>query len=152
MSHKLTSFDPDQIIRYQYDETKNASRVMIVNTQESNLGGILKESLDKLVELSQKEASEKPEKVEKLIVIPQIVEVEKYIPKIEFREVEKIIIQKEVEIIRVPEIQTIIKIEYREIEKPIIIEKYKEIHWGLKFCFILQTVSLLGLFIKLLIK
>lgn len=154
----LTSLDPDQIVRYSYDEESNASRVVIVGSDLSDFKEQLKQSLQNIfpVETSQVQVQteNKPvvqveyREIEKPIIIKEkdieIKEIEKQVPiiveKIEYREIEKPILIKE--------------IQYLEVEKPIIVEKEKflEIPSTIKIYMGIQFLIVIGLLIALILK
>jgi hypothetical protein len=156
---KLSDCDPDQIIKYTYDETKNASRVTLVGldniTVEPKID--LQPIVDQIKQTQQMNSQEEIKIVEIKVPIPVI---ETKIEKIEVptiivqekiieRPVEKVIIQEKINNIDVPVV--IKETQYKEIQIPVITERLKE-DKVLKIFQVIQSLAVLGILIKLLMK
>lgn len=154
LPNKLTNLDPDQIVRYSFDEDNNASRVVLVGSDFSGVKEAITESLKNMqvsVETKttpQIETVYKTEykEIEKPVIVTQ--------KEIEIREIEKPVIVREIEIreIEKPIFVEKVKIEY--VEKPVYIEKEKfiELPQTFKVFMAIQTLITMGLLVTLIIK
>lgn len=151
-TRKLSDFDQGQIVKYTYDEGLNASRVTLVGLD--NL--IVEPKIDLQPYMEQLKQSEVQiietkvpihtieTKVEK-IEVPTIIVQEKIVEI----PIEKVIVQEKIEKVEIPVITK--EVEYREISIPVITEKLKE-DKVLKIFQVIQSLAVLGILIKMLMK
>lgn len=149
--HKpLSQLDPDQIVRYSYDDENRAQRVILVN--EDGSGTMPLEVAQQVVQQApaQLVTVEVPIIVKeteiKIVEVPTIITQERVVKV----ETEKTIIQTELRVIEVPVI--VKEIEFKEIEKTVFIEKsvIQTIPLWLKVCIVVHTFSFMGILIYLI--
>lgn len=153
---KLTNLDPEQIVRYSYDDQLNGSRVILVGSDLSKFEQSLSESVSKALQNAKFE-----------FTAPQINQNPVSNIQFEYKEIEKPIIVEKTVIQYVDKPVIIKEIEYREIEKQVIVDKIKieyvekpifvnnsgsELPKIVKVFMGIQTLVIVGLLLTLIIK
>lgn len=148
---KLTNMDPHQIVRSQHDEDSSAQRVTIVGG-DFGIAEAVKESLKDLkIEMPQQiqQKAEQPFIIEKEVVVKEyeLLKVPEIIKEYEIKvvEIEKPIIVYETKLIEIPVIQK----ETEYVDRHIVIKEVKDYDKYVKAMLIIQTLGLLATIIKL---
>lgn len=154
---KLTQMDPGQIIRSQHDEDSSAQRVTIVGSDGLNatIAEAVKESLKDLkIELPQpiQQKSEQPFIVEKEVVVKEyeLLKVPEIVREYEIKvvEIEKPIVVYETKLIEVPVIQK----EIQYVDRQIVIKEVKDYDKYVKAMLIVQMLGFLATVINIIVR
>lgn len=164
--HKLTNLDPHQIIKYSFDESNNAQRVVIVGEGFNPTYNVTANSsgeIPKVIEVPHiiKEVQIKELQIPTIIKEIEIKEVQvpTIVKEVQIKEIQVPIVTQKIEIIEKPVI--IKETEFKTIEIPIIvreveikeIEKYVlKIPQWLKILLAIESLALIGFLIANIIK
>jgi hypothetical protein len=152
MAREYTNMDTNQIVRSQHDESHDAQRVTIVGG-DFGIAEAVKESLKDLkIEIPtapQVVKQEQPFVIEKEVIVKEyeVLKVPEIIKEYEVKivEIEKPIVVYETKLIEVPVIQK--EIEY--VDRQVIVKEVKDYDKYVKALLIVQVLGLLATIVKL---
>lgn len=152
-TRKLSDMDPSQITRATHDESLNAQRVTLVGLDNLVIEPKIDFSSLSLPKQESPEIRVIETKVPVVVTETRIERIE--VPVILVREKivevprERLVFQDKVQMIEVPVFTK--EVEYREIQVPVITERLKD-DKVLKLFQVIQSLAVLGILIKLLLK
>ncbi len=152
--NKITNLDPNQIVQRTYDEENNAQRFILVGSGLPETIRSIASPVQNLTTIDVKEIH-----IPEIIREVQTIEVPIIIREVEIKEVQVPVIVKEIEI-KTIEVPVIVKeIEIKEVireSKPETIvvnnKNNSELTQFAKMVMIIQTISLIGLFLSNVFK
>lgn len=153
MSNKLTTMDSNMIQRHQHDEDNQAQRVVLVGG-DFGIKEAVQESLKDLkldIKLPEQktQVQQQPFIIEKEVIVKEyeLLKVQEIVKEYEIKviEIEKPIVVTETKLIEVP----VIHKEIQFVDKEVIVKEVKDLDKFVKYMLIIQTIGVIATLIKL---